>query len=131
MACIGAGLVGCGGAANLPPKQHTATPHQTPIVWDCGIVLPGQRTSVTFPLDITGATSSADIVRIETSCECVAVSLVDLVDGEYRSHELAAQIVIDRSEERRAERNHALMVNVTFHTHQGNAQVASVKTVLL
>ncbi len=70
------------------------------IVWDCGIVLPGEKSSLAFMLDIPGVTTTGDIIKLETSCDCLVVTSSDVVLSSSDKSSVALGIVIDRSEER-------------------------------
>ena len=114
--------------AQAPTKSGISS-EKLSIVWDCGVVLPGETTRISFPLDLPGVTSARDISSIETSCECVQVSLSDL---KWHGSGVLAFIHIDRSdEEQESDRIQQLHVTLSFTTYRGECHEATIHVTLL
>ena len=101
------------------------------VVWDCGIVLPGETTTITFPFDVPSIRRSSDIDRIESSCECIEISVVEVQPtGDIQPY-VAARISINRSSVGVSKHSQKLQIFVTFHLRGGENYATVVKTELI
>ena len=100
------------------------------IQWNCGVVLPGEFTTVTFPVEIPGIVSIADIIEIRSSCDCTQVKLRETPDGLEKAA-LLAQIRIDRSDEQVVGLANDLNVVISLLTKHGECHEAIVRVMFL
>ena len=107
-------------------------PSSEQLYWDCGIILPGERTSITFPLELPDVHQASDVWESESSCECLRVTLLDVESPENNKPGIAANLVIDRSHQvGPSQRSHKLLVNVSFKSTTGQVSIVGVKITLM
>lgn len=124
LACIS--LAGCGTDLAPPPESfvtltssNSTTEHR---VWDCGIVVPGQPASISFPLEDPAirSTSDIDVESVKTSCECIVATPFDYIDSHGKSG-VAVRLDINESAEAYAGRKAGMLLGVSlfFKTRSG------------
>lgn len=103
-------LAGCGTDLALPPDSFvtlTSSKRTTKDrVWGCGIVVPGQPASVSFPLEDPAirSTSDIDVKSVKTSSECVVATPFDYIDSHGKSG-VAVRLDINGRGKRRGKRD--------------------------
>jgi hypothetical protein len=77
--------VGCSRTPHASEVADSITTHvgkvQPSIEWDAGIVVPGKRTSIVFPLMHAEIDSLNDIQAIVSSCPCLKAEACDYIDS--------------------------------------------------
>jgi hypothetical protein len=67
------------GFAKLAAQAERGTSSLPVLEWDCGVVLPRECTSITFPLHLPSVELSDDIIRVQTSCDCTEINICDAI----------------------------------------------------
>ena len=131
-------MAGCGsspavsGTDDLPVvNSSSSTNDAADVVLDCGIVLPGEKCCMAFMLDIPAVMTTGDILKVETSCDCIVVTAKNITLSSTHGSRVALGVVIDRSDEREGEQpTQSLGVNISIFTkYKVNRVVAKVTLV--
>jgi hypothetical protein len=112
-------------SVTLEPLRRTSVER---IEWNCGIVVVGECSRISFPLSLPGVKSSKEIISVRSSCDCVKVEVRDVIRGS--SEKLVATISIDRTLENEAEAERNLFVSVFFGSSQGGEYEAVIRVTL-